>query len=336
MTQAAIRKLVAESVTSALEAQAATMTTPAATTTTATPTIATTIAKTEGKKLVEPMLLLHQKQNVKQDTCPYCKRCNFHHTGPCTGKCNICNKVGHLSKNCQNKRPATRSNQLPVTVVCHACGEKGHYTNQCRKTNINAQGRAYMLKDRNAQQDPNVVTGMFLLNQHLVKVLFDSGADRSFISISLASKLNIPSITIDTFYDIEMADGNLVSTNTVIKGLHLTPAKSPFKIALKPINPWYISQGCQVFMIQVMEKKSDEKRLEVIPMKELQLDDKLNFVEEPMEIMDHEVKQLKRSRIPIVKVRWNSKRGPKFTWEREDEIHAKYPHLFSIITSKSN
>ncbi|GJY95631.1 putative reverse transcriptase domain-containing protein [Tanacetum coccineum] len=106
----------------------------------------------------------------------------------------------------------TKSNQLRVIVVCHACGEKGHYTNQCRKTNINAQGIAYMLRDRNAQQDPKVVTGMFLLNQHLVKVLFDSGADKSFISISLASMLNIPSITIDTFYDIEMADGNLVST----------------------------------------------------------------------------------------------------------------------------
>ncbi|GJY50409.1 reverse transcriptase domain-containing protein [Tanacetum coccineum] len=167
---------------------------------------------------------------------PLCKRCNFHHTGPCTGKCNICNKVGHLSKNCRNKRPATGSNQLPVTVVCHACGEKGHYTNQCRKTNINAQGRAYMLKDRNAQQDPNVVTGMFLLNQHLVKVLFDSGADRSFISISLASKLNIPSITIDTFYDIEMADGNLVSTNTVIKGCTLTLLNQPFEIDLMPIK----------------------------------------------------------------------------------------------------
>ncbi|GKG40109.1 hypothetical protein Tco_0466886, partial [Tanacetum coccineum] len=55
----------------------------------------------------------------------------------------------------------------------------------------------------------------------------------------------------------------------------------------------------------------------VIPMKELQLDDKLNFVEEPIEIMDRELKQLKQSRIPIVKVRWNSKRGPEFTWERE-------------------
>nr|GEZ44268.1 putative reverse transcriptase domain-containing protein [Tanacetum cinerariifolium] len=55
-------------------------------------------------------------------------------------------------------------------------------------------------------------------------------------------------------------------------------------------------------------------------MKELRLDDKLNFVEEPMEVIDREVKKLKQSRIPIVKVRWNSKRGPEFTWECEDQI----------------
>ncbi|GJX94374.1 putative nucleotidyltransferase, ribonuclease H [Tanacetum coccineum] len=79
----------------------------------------------------------------------------------------------------------------------------------------------------------------------------------------------------------------------------------------------------------------DRVMLKVSPRKELQLDDKLNFVEEPVEVMDREIKQLKRSRIPIIKVRWNSKRGPEFTWEREDEIRAKYPHLFSIITSSS-
>ncbi|GJV56467.1 reverse transcriptase domain-containing protein [Tanacetum coccineum] len=251
---------------------------------------------------------------------PLCKRCNYHHTGRCTGRCNNCNRMGHLSKNCRSKKPATRSNQLPVTVVCHACGEKGHYTNQCQKTNINAQGRAYMLRDKIAQQDAKVVTGMFLLNQHLVRVLFDFGADRSFISLSLASMLNIPSITVDTFYNIEMADGNLVSTNTIIKSCTLTLLNQPFKIDLMPIKldsfdvvigmDWlskyrakilcdekvvhipidgetliirgdrsktrlnlisciktekYISRGCQVFMIQVMEKKADEKRLEDIP-----------------------------------------------------------------------
>nr|GFA93758.1 putative reverse transcriptase domain-containing protein [Tanacetum cinerariifolium] len=67
----------------------------------------------------------------------------------------------------------------------------------------------------------------------------------------------------------------------------------------------------------------------VIPLKEVQLDDKLHFIEEPVEIMDREVKQLKQSRIPIVKVRWNSRRGPEYTWEREDFFKRNYPHLFS-------
>ncbi|GKD23017.1 putative reverse transcriptase domain-containing protein [Tanacetum coccineum] len=73
----------------------------------------------------------------------------------------LANKVGHLAKNYRNKGPATGSNLLPVIVTCHAYGEKGHYANQCRKTTTNnAQGRAYMLRDRNAHQDPNVVTIM--------------------------------------------------------------------------------------------------------------------------------------------------------------------------------
>ncbi|GJR00355.1 putative reverse transcriptase domain-containing protein [Tanacetum coccineum] len=59
-----------------------------------------------------------------------------------------------------------------------------------------------------------------------------------------------------------------------------------------------------------------------------EIDDKLNFIEEPVEIMDREVKRIKQSRIPIVKVRWNSRRGPEFTWEREDQMKKKYPHLF--------
>ncbi|GJY37954.1 putative reverse transcriptase domain-containing protein [Tanacetum coccineum] len=182
------------------------------------------------------------------------------------------------------------------------------------------QGRAYMLSDKNAHQNPNVVTGMFLLNQHLAGVLFDSRVDKIFVSISLASKLNIPPITIDTFYDIKMADENLVSTNTVIQGAILALLNQPFKIDLIPIKlgsfddvigmDWlskylariicdekviripidgetliirgdrsktrlnliscikperYISRGCQVFIAQIMEKKSDEKRLEDIP-----------------------------------------------------------------------
>ncbi|GJU45256.1 putative nucleotidyltransferase, ribonuclease H [Tanacetum coccineum] len=66
---------------------------------------------------------------------------------------------------------------------------------------------------------------------------------------------------------------------------------------------------------------------------EIQLDDKLNFVEEPVEVMDREVKQLKRSHKPIVKVRWNARRGPEYTWEREDQFKSKYLHLFATSLS---
>nr|GEY68015.1 putative reverse transcriptase domain-containing protein [Tanacetum cinerariifolium] len=72
-----------------------------------------------------------------------------------------------------------------------------------------------------------------------------------------------------------------------------------------------------------------------VPLEGLQLDDKIHFVEDLVEVMDHEVKQLRRSRVLIVKVRWNSRRGPEFTWEREDQFRKKYPHLFTKTTLSS-
>ncbi|GJX06852.1 putative reverse transcriptase domain-containing protein [Tanacetum coccineum] len=82
------------------------------------------------------------------------------------------------------------------------------------------------------------------------------------------------------------------------------------------------------FHVSNLKKCMADENL-VIPLEEIQLDDKLHFIEEPVEIMDREVKQLKQSRIPIVKVRWNSRRGPEYTWEREDFFKRNYPHLFS-------
>nr|GFC26058.1 putative reverse transcriptase domain-containing protein [Tanacetum cinerariifolium] len=68
---------------------------------------------------------------------------------------------------------------------------------------------------------------------------------------------------------------------------------------------------------------------------ELHIDDKLRFIEEPVEIMDREIKRLRQICIPIIKVRWNSKRGPEFTWEHEDQFKQKYPHLFTNQASSS-
>ncbi|GJX75391.1 reverse transcriptase domain-containing protein, partial [Tanacetum coccineum] len=185
---------------------------------------------------------------------PLCKKCTLHHTGACTVKCQTCNKVGHLTRNCRNKGSATGSNLQLVSITCHACGEKGHYKQQCPKANNSSHGRAYLLRDKNAHQDPNIVT--------------------------------------DTTYDIEMADGNLVGTNTVIQGCTLIFLNQPFKINLMPIKigsfdivigmDWLskyhariicdekvvhipIDGETLIIQAQVMEKKSDEKRLEDIP-----------------------------------------------------------------------
>ncbi|GKD26062.1 hypothetical protein Tco_1232276 [Tanacetum coccineum] len=78
----------------------------------------------------------------------------------------------------------------------------------------------------------------------------------------------------------------------------------------------------------ILQKKCMADEPPAIPLYEIQVDDKLHFVEEPVKIMDREVKHLKQSRIPIVKVHWNYRKGPEFTWERKDQMQKKYPHLF--------
>nr|GFA40855.1 putative reverse transcriptase domain-containing protein [Tanacetum cinerariifolium] len=82
------------------------------------------------------------------------------------------------------------------------------------------------------------------------------------------------------------------------------------------------------FHVSNLKKCLSDETL-AISLDEFQIDDKLHFIEEPVEIMNYEVKRRKQSRIPIVKVRWNSRRGPEFTWEREDQIQKKYPYFFA-------
>nr|GEY15495.1 hypothetical protein [Tanacetum cinerariifolium] len=84
------------------------------------------------------------------------------------------------------------------------------------------------------------------------------------------------------------------------------------------------------FHVSNLNKCLSDEPLE-ISLDEIYIDDMLHFVEEPVEIMDHEVKRLKQSRIPIIKVRWNSRIGPEFTWGREDQFRKKYLHLFARI-----
>ncbi|KAI3815959.1 hypothetical protein L1987_15643 [Smallanthus sonchifolius] len=115
----------------------------------------------------------------------------------------------------------------------------------------------------------------------------------------------------------------------------------PFKIVMR-IGPvayqLYLPEGLSgvhdVFHVSNLKKCLTDETL-AVPLEELHIDEQLQFVEEPVEIMDREIKTLKRSKILIVRVHWNSKRGPEFTWEREDQMMCKYPHLFKQYMSNS-
>nr|GEZ52645.1 putative reverse transcriptase domain-containing protein [Tanacetum cinerariifolium] len=91
--------------------------------------------------------------------------------------------------------------------------------------------------------------------------------------------------------------------------------------------PEQLSRVHSTFHISKLKKCMADEPLAIL-LDEIQVDDKLHFIEEPVKIMDREVKRLKQSHILIVKVRWNCKRGPEFTWEREDQMQKEYPHLF--------
>ncbi|GJX18548.1 putative reverse transcriptase domain-containing protein [Tanacetum coccineum] len=109
----------------------------------------------------------------------------------------------------------------------------------------------------------------------------------------------------------------------------------PFKIIAKVGTVAYrlelpekLSRVHSTFHVSKLKKCMADEPL-AIQLDEIHIDEKLYFIEEPIEIMDREVKRLKQSRIPIVKVRWNSRRGPEFTWEHEDQMQKKYPHIFT-------
>ncbi|GJS65571.1 putative reverse transcriptase domain-containing protein [Tanacetum coccineum] len=165
---------------------------------------------------------------------PKCTKCHFHHNGPCTQKCHKCNKVGHFARDCRSTGNTNVANTqkgngaAPKGNGCFECGALGHFKRDCPKLknkdggNGNAQGWVYAVgnaeKRGNASGNPdsNVVTGTFLLNNHYASILFDTGADRSFISTAFSSLIDIVPTPLDNSYDVELADGKIVGIDTII------------------------------------------------------------------------------------------------------------------------
>nr|GFC13360.1 hypothetical protein [Tanacetum cinerariifolium] len=168
-----------------------------------------------------------------------CEQYFTHHVGQCMNKCYKYGKVRHKSRYCKEKNVATGANSLPI-LTYYDCGEQGHTRNQCPKKVKQEEigevrGRAYVIKDAEPK-GLNVVTGTFLLNNRYAFVLFDLGFDRSFMDTRFSSMINIDSVKIGASYEVKLADGRVVSTNTVLKGCTLNLVNHVFEIDLMPIE----------------------------------------------------------------------------------------------------
>ncbi|GKF13959.1 reverse transcriptase domain-containing protein, partial [Tanacetum coccineum] len=157
---------------------------------------------------------------VSPGSLPLCERCFTRHVGLCTVKCHKCGRLG-TRQGVVRRRTLPRVRMLCPMVKQEEVGE--------------VQGQAYAIKDAEPK-GPNVVTGTFLLNNRYAFVLFDSGSDRSFVDTRFSSMLNIDPVKIRASYEVELADGRVVSTNTVLKGCTLNLVNHIFEIDLMPIE----------------------------------------------------------------------------------------------------
>ncbi|GJY33179.1 putative reverse transcriptase domain-containing protein [Tanacetum coccineum] len=180
-----------------------------------------------------------------------------------------------------------------------------------------------------------------VVSRHGVPLLIISDRDGRFTSYFWNSLNKALGTQLDmrTAYDPEtdgQSDRTIQTLEDMLCACVLDSRKGPFKIIAKVGIVAYrlklleqLSRVHSMFHVSKLKKCMADEPL-AIPLDEIQVDDKLHFIEEPVEIMDREVKRLKQSCIQIVKVRWNSRRGLEFTWEREDQMQKKHPHLFPI------
>ncbi|GJY22107.1 putative reverse transcriptase domain-containing protein, partial [Tanacetum coccineum] len=198
--------------------------------------------------------MIHRRPGEKKlykGSKPLCPKCNYHHDGQCAPKCTNCKRTGHSARDCRSQPTAANNNQRAQganqrVLTCFECGAQGHFKNNCPKLrnknqgnqarNGNAVARAYGVGTTGTNPNSNVVMGKFLLNNRYALILFDTGADRSFISTTFSSLIDIIPTTLDHGYDVELADGRIIWVNTLIRGCTLNFINHPFNIDLMHVE----------------------------------------------------------------------------------------------------
>ncbi|GJU71390.1 putative reverse transcriptase domain-containing protein [Tanacetum coccineum] len=188
-----------------------------------------------GQNVARAYTAVNNEKRVYNGPLPLCNKCKFHHEGPCTATCGKFNKVGHLTKDCKATISTTSTQRGHVVnqrvLTCFECGRQGHYRSDCpklkdhnhgNKTRNNSgisekSGKAYVLGGGDANPDSNVVTGTFLLNNRYASMLFDLGADRSFMLTTFSALLDVIPSTLDVSYAVELADGRVYETNIMLR-----------------------------------------------------------------------------------------------------------------------
>ncbi|GJW10036.1 putative reverse transcriptase domain-containing protein [Tanacetum coccineum] len=208
---------------------------------------------------------------------PLCAKCNYHHDGPCALKCHKCNKVGHFARDCRstanannaNNQRGTGSGQKPTYFEC---GAQGHFKRECPKLKNNnncgnqvgggnAPAKVYAVGHVGTNPDSNVMMGTCLLNNRYASILFDTGANRSFISTIFSSQIAITLTALDHYYDIELADERIIGLNNILRGCTLNLLNHLFDIDLMPIK---LGSFDAIIGMDWLNKQEHEEHLKLI------------------------------------------------------------------------